>query len=331
MNDSIFSTYSTGENRVTASILAVLRCLALPRIERILGALMEDAEFQLVRFQNQPAKGGKGIPDGEIGSSCRLLLETKLVRNGLNRDQLERHLERLDTSTEKDRMVLVLTPDDAPPNLIAEIGDDRLVWSSFAALNQAIDEMLSDEKNEKEVISEREEFLLRELQKMLIAEGLIGSSKEVLVIPARQAWEFYKQHHVYSCPSGRAFQPVKYIAFYTGNEIRPLVPKILEEPPDPVIMERGKYHGRLGEVVNEILDRHENGTLPAGWDLGPGRHLKVFVLSAPDAAETIKLADPIINDLTSSNGQRIAFTQNRRYVSLEALRKAKKTSELGEE
>jgi hypothetical protein len=166
---------------------------------------------------------------------------------------------------------------------------------------------------------------------MLIAEGLIGSSKEVLVVPARQAWEFYKQHHVYSCPSGRAFQPVKYIAFYSGNEIRPLVPKILDEPPDPVIVERGKYHGRLGEVVNEMLDRYEKGTLPAGWDLGPGRHLKVFLLSAPDATETIKLAQPIINDLTSSNGQRIAFTQNRRYVSLEALRKAKKTSELGEE
>jgi len=331
MNDSIFSTYSTGENRVTASILAVLRCLALPRIERILGALMEDAEFQLVRFQNQPAKGGKGIPDGEIGSSCRLLLETKLVRNGLNRDQLERHLERLDTSTEKDRMVLVLTPDDAPPNLIAEINDERLVWSSFAALNQAMDEMLSGAENEMEVISEREEFLLRELQKMLIAEGLIGSSKEVLVIPARQAWEFYKQHHVYSCPSGRAFQPVKYIAFYTGNEIRPLVPKILDEPPDPVILERGKYHGRLGEVVNQILDRNEKGTLPPGWDLSPGRHLKVFLLSAPDAVETIRLAEPIVNDLTSNNGQRIAFTQNRRYISLDALRKAKKTSELGEE
>jgi hypothetical protein len=292
---------------------------------------MEDAEFQLVRFQNQPAKGGKGIPDGEIGSSCRLLLETKLVRNGLDREQLERHLERLGTTNEKDQMVLVLTPDDIHPNLITEINDERLVWSSFAALNQAIDELLSGEKNEKEVISEREEFLLRELQKMLIAEGLIGSSKEVLVIPARQAWEFYKQHHVYSCPSGRAFQPVKYIAFYSGNEIRPLVPKILDEPSDPVIVERGKYQGRLGEVVNEMLDRYEKGTLPAGWDLGPGRHLKVFLLSAPDATETIKLTQPIINDLTSSNGQRIAFTQNRRYVSLEALRKAKKTSELGEE
>jgi hypothetical protein len=292
---------------------------------------MEDTEFQLVRFQNQPAKGGKGIPDGEIGSSCRLLVETKLVRNGLNRDQLERHLERLDTSSEKDRMVLVLTPDDVQPNLIAEIDDERLVWSPFAALNQAIDEMLTGEKSDTEVISEREEFLLRELQKMLLAEGLIGSSKEVLVIPARQAWEFYKQHHVYSCPSGRAFQPVKYIAFYTGNEIRPLIPKILDERPDPVVVERGKYHGRLGEVVNEMLDRYEKGTLPTGWDLRPGRHLKVFLLSAPEAAETIKLAQPIINDLTSSNGQRIAFTQNRRYVSLEALQKAKKTSELGEE
>jgi hypothetical protein len=93
---------------------------------------------------------------------------------------------------------------------------------------------------------------------------------------------------------------VKYVAFYTGNEIRPLVPKILDEPPDPVILERGKYHGRLGEVVNEILARNEKGTLPPGWDLSPGRHLKVFLLSAPDAVETIKLAEPIINDLTST-------------------------------
>jgi hypothetical protein len=98
-----------------------------------------------------------------------------------------------------------------------------------------------------------------------------------------------------------------------------------------VIVEPGKYQGRLGQVVNEMLERYEHGTLPAGWDLVPGRHLKVFLLSAPDAPETIKLTEPIFNDLTSDSGQRIAFTQNRRYVSLEALRKAKKTSELGED
>jgi hypothetical protein len=49
---SIFSTYSTGENRVTASILAVLKSLSLNRIERLLGALLEQSAFELVRFQN---------------------------------------------------------------------------------------------------------------------------------------------------------------------------------------------------------------------------------------------------------------------------------------
>jgi hypothetical protein len=325
MNESIFSTYSTGENRVTASILAVLRCLALPRIETILGALIEDADFQLVRFQNQPAKGGKGIPDAEIGSSCRLLLETKLGRNGLNRSQLERHLDRLNSTNEKDQMVLVLTPDDVRPELIKEVNDERLIWNSFAALNQAIDEMLTDEKSEKEVISERDEFLLRELQKMLLAEGLVGSSKDVLVIPARQAWPVYNELHAYICQAGRAFQPVKYIAFYAANQIYPLVPMILGPPHDQVIFERGKNPGRLGEFVDQALDKSERANWPYRWSVN-----KVFLLSPPDAVETVKLDQPIINDLTSRGGQRTAFTQNQRYVSLEALRKAKKTSELEE-
>jgi hypothetical protein len=323
MNESIFSTYSTGENRVTASILAVLRCLALPRIEQILGALMEDADFQLVRFQNQPAKGGEGIPDGEIGSSCRLLLETKRTRNALNREQLERHLDRLKSTHEKDQTVLVLTPDDVRPQLIAEIKDERLVWNSFAALNQAIDEMLTGEKTEKEVISEREEFLLRELQKMLLAEGLVGSSKEVLVIPARHAWPLYKELHAYTCQPGRAFRPVKYIAFYAGNQIHPVVPMIQGQPQDQVIFERGKYPGRLGEVIEQALEKTERADWPYKWDVH-----KVFLLSAPEAPETIKLKQAIVNDITSSSGQRTAFTQNQRYVSLDALRKATKTSEL---
>jgi hypothetical protein len=323
MNESIFSTYSTGENRVTASILAVLRCLALPRIERILGALMEDADFQLVRFQNQPAQGGKGVPDGEIGCSCRLLLETKLVRNGLNRKQLERHLDRLTSTNEKDRFVLVLTPDDVRPELIKAIKDDRLVWSSFSSLNQAIDELLSDEKNEKEVISEREEFLLRELQKMLFAESLVGSSKEVLVIPARHAWPLYNEVHAYICKAGRAFQSVKYLAFYAGNQIHPLIPLIQGQPHDQVVFKRGKNFGRLGELVKQVIGMAEQGSWPYGFTVH-----KVFLLSAPDDPDTVKLDQPIINDITSRSGQRTAFTQNQRYVSLDALRKAKKTSEL---
>lgn len=61
--NSIFSTYSTGENRVTASFLAVLRSLSLDRMQRLLGALLEQSEFELIRFENQPSKGGAGVAE----------------------------------------------------------------------------------------------------------------------------------------------------------------------------------------------------------------------------------------------------------------------------
>ena len=85
---NIFSTYSQGENRVTSSIISVIRSLSLDRIERILGALLEQSELEFVRFENQPSKGGDAVPDAIIQSSFRLLIETKTERDGLNRPQL---------------------------------------------------------------------------------------------------------------------------------------------------------------------------------------------------------------------------------------------------
>src|SRR5713226_5311589 len=131
MPTSLFSTYSTGENRVTASILAVLRSLSLNRIERLLGALTEQPEFELVRFENQPARGGAGVPDAVVASSCRILIETKLTRNAVKPDQLKRHLSRLDTATESVRCLLVLSPDENRPAQLADLSDDRLSWASF--------------------------------------------------------------------------------------------------------------------------------------------------------------------------------------------------------
>ena len=325
MNESIFSTYHTGENRVSSSILAVLRCLALPRIERILGALIDD-DFELIRFENQPKGKDAGIPDGEICSSFRFLIETKLNRNQLLKDsneahdQLERHLNRLKGVSEQE-YVLAITPDDAEPDLIAHMNDDRLVWNSFAALNQAVEEMLTHEQDEKEVISEREKFLLRELQKMLIAENLVGSSKEVLVVTARGAWPLYQEVSAYIYKEGVTYQPIKYIAFYSSNTIHPLVPLILEQH-DHVVFERGKNSGRLGTLVDQVLD-----TKQSFFHNRMSIH-KVFLLSAPDDPQTVKLAQPVENDLTSSNGQRVAFTQRYRYVSLADLKKATKTSGL---
>jgi len=312
---SIFSTYSTGENRVTASFLAVLRSLSLDRMQRLLGALLEQSEFELIRFENQPSKGGTGVPDAIIQSSIRLLLETKTVRDGVREDQIRRHLKRLDDAVEEIAILLVLTPDDTRPSVLDEFDDPRLVWTSFVMIDQAIDEMLEDKY---EVVSEREAFLLRELQNMLGAEGLLANANDVVVVAARNAWPEYNDLHAYICQPNRPFQQVSRIGFYSKGVIYPLIPKIISVH-DEVEMDPDLYKGDLGELVKHLVD--------SGKRLKGGM-FKVLILSAPDATDTLQLDKPIPNDKVSKTGKPTAFTMGQRYVSSEALLTAKTTSDL---
>ena len=312
---SIFSTYSTGENRVTASFLAVLKALSLDRIERILSGLLEQADFELIRFENQPSKGAAGVPDAIIQSSIRILLETKTVRNSVNRSQIKRHLQRLEEAKEATSVLLMLTPDDVRPKEIDEFENERLAWASFSTLDQIIDEILDDNY---EVVSEREEYLLRELQNMLTAEGLLANPNDVLIVAARNAWPEYNELYAYICQPNRSFQQVQRIGFYSKGNIYRLVPRILESY-DEVEMRQGIHDGELGKLVDRLVkeQRRQIGTT-----------FKVLLLSAPDSVETIILDSEIPNDKKSKTGKPTAFTMGQRYVSSEALMSAKKTSDL---
>ncbi len=312
---SIFSTYSTGENRVTASILAVLSSLSLNRIERLLAAMLEQSEFELVRFQNQPSKGGAGVPDAIIHASIRMLVETKTERDGLNKPQLQRHLKRLDEATETSQFLLVLTPDEERPKLLDEIADTRMAWTSFALFDQAIDELLADPH---EVVSEREAFLLRELQNFFEAEHLLASPNDVVVVAARNAWPEYQKLHAYVCQPNRPFQQVTRMGFYCKNVIYPLVPRIIAVQ-DDVEMVSGKYTGAIGKLVDTLVSN--------SLRLHDERY-KVFLLSPPDSPDTLKLTSPIPNDKKGKLGKRTAFTMGQRYVSSGQLMSAKTTSDL---
>ncbi|PAY17452.1 hypothetical protein CKO51_21290 [Rhodopirellula sp. SM50] len=312
---SIFSTYSAGENRVTASCLAVLRSLSLDRIERLLGALLEQSEFQLVRFENQPSKGGTGVPDAIIQSSVRLLIETKTQRNTVRSDQIERHLARLDEADESTCTLLVLTPDDVRPATLDQFDDSRIAWASFTALDQAINELLEDPK---EVVSEREAFLLRELQSMLEAEELTASFNDTVIVAARNAWKEYQDLHAYVCQVNRSFQIVSRLGFYSKGVIYPLVPKILASH-DNIEMTKDAYSGDLGKLVNRLVEEDRRPK---------GEQFKILLLSAPDSTNTIVLENAIPNDKRSKSGKPTAFTMGQRYVASDALRIAKLTSDL---
>lgn len=312
---SLFSTYSTGENRVTSSILAVLRALSLRHTERILGAMLGAPELQLLEFANQVARGGSGVPDAVISASIRLLIETKTVRNAVDVSQIERHVERLNQASEATKMLLVLTPDTSRPAALAAFAAKTVVWSSFAALDQAIDELLADRG---EVVSEREAFLLRELQVMLEEEDLLAATDEVLVVAALWALDEYRNISAYVCQPNRPFRDVERMAFYTLGEIAPFVPKIVAKY-EAVEFRRNAYESPLGAVVDAMLDRGARQE---------GSQYKVILLTPPEDPETIRLTAPVVNDLTSETGRSIAFTQGQRYASLSRLRSARTTSDL---
>jgi hypothetical protein len=199
--------------------------------------------------------------------------------------------------------------------VVDQLADQRLIWASFAALDQAIDELLGDKT---EVISEREAFLLRELQTMLLEEKLIGSLKDTVVVAARHAWTEYQKYHAYVCQPARTFQTVRHMAFYAAGQIFSLVPRIVDVV-DQVVFECGRYPGHLGQVVARLL----------GLELREeGASYKVFLLSPPDDPQTVRLDGPVLNDLRSASGRLTAFTQGQRYVRLDDLVKAKRTSDL---
>ena len=138
MTTPLFSTYRQGENRVTATLLAVLQRLSLPNIDRILQTLLGDTAFSLVMFENQP-KGRGSIPDARIATGPALWIETKTTRDAVNSLQLKNHLNNLG----RGENLLLLTPDDQAPSGI----HDTVAWSNFSTLASAVEYILDDESD----------------------------------------------------------------------------------------------------------------------------------------------------------------------------------------
>ena len=314
MTTSLFSTYRAGENRVTSTFLAVLQRLSLPNMDRILGALLNEPTFNLVTFENQP-QGKQSTPDAKIRTGRSVWIETKTSRNTIRKEQVTRHLKSLGDS----EMLLLLTPDDSKPTWLT---DERVVWSNFETLAEAIHGEQGILKDEDEPPSEYEAFLLREFMQMLRELELIGSSENrVLVFAARVAWPMYKELGVYRGGANMSFRPSSYIAFSEGGKIHPLVPKIKSVIESVDVMgseEVFSLNDTQQELVKELRSKIDDNNRRHQF----AEPYKIIFLSGPIDYETVKLKEPIIHD------KKGAFVQSHRYVSLESLKTASTTREL---
>lgn len=318
----LFSTYRQGENRVTSSMVAVFERIDLSLLERLLAAASGESTLEMVTFSNQPAGRGASTPDARISAHFSFWFEVKTRRDAVDRTQLAEHLKNLDDDSSQERL-FVVTPDAAEPATVKLLRDRRIIWFNFASLADAIDSAISDHA---EPVAHQARFLLRELRSLLVEDGLIDND-EVVVVAARAAYPEYLAHHVYVCQPGRAFRDgLTHLGFYAERAIQPYVAHILHREdavafsPEEAARRRdagGEYDRWIAEKIDVLL---------ADGSRHSGESYQVFVLTGPDGAETVKLAQPIVNASTSSSGRPTAWTMSQRYISLARLTKPGITS-----
>ena len=326
MTTPLFSTYRQGENRVTASLLAVLERLPVYLLEGLLGAAAGDTALSLATFTNQvghPGSKSGTIPDAGITAHAQWLFEVKTEVNALRKNQLEGHMEWFKDIGEIQPKLFVVTPDFDEPDIISQLNDPRVTWFSFASLNTSIDNLLDEQRD---LVGERIAFLLRELQTLFYQDGLLDRD-DVVAVAARWAYPEYLANSVYICQPGRAFKSgVSHMAFYANGEIKPEIAKILHKR-DQVEFSR-EHAESLSQSTNEIdreiglqIERSLNEEI-RGEDLPR----QVFVLSSASSPETIKLGHAIANDTVDKGGQMCAWTFGQRYTRLSSLKKEPATT-----
>ncbi len=320
----LFSTYRQGENRVTGSVLAVFQRIDSGHVARLLGESVGESELPFVSFTNQAAASRGSVPDAEISANFQYLFEVKTTANAVRKSQLEGHLKHMKSGRQTQRL-FVLTPDAGLPKAIAELKDQRIAWLNFRSLDNALQELLADRT---ELLSEREQFLLRELHYLFEHEGLL-EHRDTVIIAARIAYPDYFLTHAYVCQPARPFRSgLERLGFYAEGKIQREVPKILHRE-DNVIFSteeartrarrRGRQTKAIGKVIEKLLKKGR---------IAPGEAHQVFVLTAPEADETMRLSAPITNTKVDKNGKPWAWTMGQGYVAGTALQEAKTTTEL---
>jgi hypothetical protein len=319
----LFSSYRTGENRVTASILAVLERVDLAVVESLLSAAIGEATLPFVAFENQIAtKDRAGVPDAGITANFRYLFEVKTSTRAVDANQLSRHLQRLDGSFDNERL-FVLTPDSAEPEVFASLHQPKLTWLSFQGLDQAIEELVRDEN---EILSEQTRFLLHELRALFDQEGLLGE-EDTVVVAARHAYPEYKELAAYICQPGRPFRDgVSRMGFYYGGAIQPEIPRIRHRRDNVIFSaENADLLGRTKDPIDRELGGLVEHML-SGGERTAGRSYQVFLLSPAEDSATLHLARPVKNTTKDHKGKTWAWTLGQRYTQSSLLSRSPATT-----
>lgn len=145
----------------------------------------------------------------------------------------------------------------------------------------------------------------------------------VVIVAAKDAWREYPKTRAYVCQPDRYFRDgVTHLGFYTGNEIKPLIPRIRAYHPNVRLTReeadrwRASDDREVGDLLDLLLDHPSHLATP------PRRHGEaygVMLLTPEHSPETVRLPHVIKNDKVDRAGNRCAWTQRQRYVGLDQV------------
>ena len=171
---------------------------------------------------------------------------------------------------------------------------------------------------------------MRELQALFEVENLLGDPRQVVVVPAGSAYREYLDHAAYICQPRRPFKAVERMAFYCRGRIEREIPKIRHVVDE---VEFSTSHVQDLRASDDPMAAGLATLIEQLLEAGPrqeGELFKVFLLTRPDDADTVRLEQPIINDTMDASGRTTAWVMMQRYASLGALQGARRTSELSD-
>jgi len=124
------------------------------------------------------------------------------------------------------------------------------------------------------------------------------------------------------------------MAFYRDGVIQEYVPRIIKVFDSVLFMSDGTYKINNDELNVETEEGFKKELKEIALYMSNTKKIqdneqhKVILLSAKKDDKTIKLKNVIPNDLIDKNGNKTAFVQGQRYVSLQKLLNSKTTTEL---
>jgi hypothetical protein len=146
-----------------------------------------------------------------------------------------------------------------------------------------------------------------------------AAANDTVIVPARVAYREYLDNNAYICQAGRFFaNNTARVGFYADGAIQREIPRIVHRRDGVVFSheEAKRLSGSEDESDRDIAGLIER--LLKQNKRTEGR-FQVFLLTASDDSDTLKLRRPVSNTKRSVRGKVTAWTQKQRYVSSEHL------------